>query len=233
MKLYVYCVVDDSADVQKLVYSGVTLLRLGEFNVLVSDFDGTSVPVTRQNVLKHAAVVSSVLPETTPLPFRFGTLATKPHLEKFLSARTDALREKLALVRGCIEMNVKVIWNADVAEEPGRETPHTPGAAFLAQKRREILGSETRVAEAKRVTVWLDERVGEVVREKKIEANPTDKLLLAAAHLVERDFVDEYRARLKAARAERPDLHFLVSGPWAPYSFANIDLEFTTRFGVS
>jgi gas vesicle protein GvpL/GvpF len=50
---------------------------------------------------------------------------------------------------------------------------------------------------------------------------------------VERDFVDEYRARLKVARAERPDLHFLVSGPWAPYSFANIDLEFTTRFGVS
>jgi gas vesicle protein GvpL/GvpF len=233
MKLYVYCLIDDDVDVQRLVYSGVALLRLDEFNLLVSDFAGSSVPVTRENVLKHAAVVSSVLPETTPLPFRFGTLATKPDLEKFLSVRAEALRAKLALVRGCVEMNVKVIWNGDVAEEPARETPHTPGTAFLAQKRQQILGSETRVAEAKRVTVWLEERIGNVVRERKIEANPTDKLILAAAHLVERGLVDEYRARLKTARAERPDLHFLVSGPWAPYSFANIDLEFTTRFGVS
>jgi len=32
---------------------------------------------------------------------------------------------------------------------------------------------------------------------------------------------------------ERPELHFLTSGPWPPYTFANIDLEFETQFGVS
>jgi gas vesicle protein GvpL/GvpF len=53
------------------------------------------------------------------------------------------------------------------------------------------------------------------------------------SHLVERDAVDEYRRLVDRARAERPELHFLLSGPWAPYSFANIDLEFKTQFGVS
>ena len=85
----------------------------------------------------------------------------------------------------------------------------------------------------KKITLWLEERVGEVARKTRIEANPTDKLILSAAHLVERGAVEQYRVRLKQAREEKPELHFLVSGPWAPYSFANIELEFKSQFGVS
>jgi hypothetical protein len=71
------------------------------------------------------------------------------------------------------------------------------------------------------------------VKETRLNANPTNKMVLAAAHLVTRETVEQYRARLNEAQHERPELHFLVSGPWAPYSFANIDLEFKTHFGVS
>jgi len=71
------------------------------------------------------------------------------------------------------------------------------------------------------------------VKETCTETNATDKLILVAAHLVERAVVEQYRARVKTAREERPELHFLVSGPWPPYSFANIELEFKSQFGVS
>ena len=39
--------------------------------------------------------------------------------------------------------------------------------------------------------------------------------------------------RLGEARKTRPELHFLVSGPWPPYTFSNIELEFKSQFGVS
>ena len=243
MRLYLYCLIDDDASVENVVFSAenegitgsqVTLFCVGDFNLLVSDFAGTSVPVTRENVLKHAAVVSSLLAETTPLPFRFGTLATEAVLESFLTARSDALRSKLELVRGCVEMSVKIIWDREWAEEPapGAE-PMKPGTAFLKEKKRELLGSETRATEAKRIARWLTERLGHAVRVETFKTIATDKLLLTAAHLVERSSVEEYRSRLKSARLERPELHFLASGPWPPYSFANIDLEFKTQFGVS
>ena len=54
-----------------------------------------------------------------------------------------------------------------------------------------------------------------------------------AAHLVERGSITQYRDQLGEARKLRPELHFLVSGPWPPYSFSNIDLEFKTLFGVN
>jgi hypothetical protein len=34
-------------------------------------------------------------------------------------------------------------------------------------------------------------------------------------------------------RNNRPDLSIRLSGPWPPYSFANIELEFKSQFGVS
>ncbi len=244
MKLYLYCLIGDDAPTESLVFSGenegvsgspVTRFCLGDFNLLVSDFAGSSVPLTRDNVLKHAAVVNRILTETTPLPFRFGTLATEQELESFLNSRSEALKVKLELVRGCVEMSVKIISERESAEPPvpSNEDEQKPGTAFLREKRREILGSEARVSEAKTTADWLSKRLGDSVRRSQINTNATDKLILAAAHLVEWSTVEQYRAKLKQVQLERPELHFLVSGPWPPYSFADIDLEFKTQFGVS
>lgn len=242
MKLYLYCLIDDDVSVENVIFNGpnegisgsaVTLFCSGDFALLVSDFAGASVPVTRENVLKHAAVVGGLLPFTTPLPFRFGTLATESALESFLSARSEALRAKFELIRGCVEMNVKIISDREWTDEPRVEEPDKPGTAFLAEKRREIIGSEARAEEAKRIVRWLEDRLGDVAKEKSFKTNFTSKLLVTGAHLVPRESLDEYRERLKSARLERPELHFLASGPWPPYSFANIDLEFKTQFGVS
>ena len=230
MKLYAYCLTEGIDSLPESLNgingAAVRLLNLNDFSLLVSDFAGDTVPVNRDNALAHAAVVRSVLDQTTPLPFRFGTLVTQQQLENYVTTGRDALRAKLELVRGCVEMSVKIIWDRPWTEEPPVTVPDKPGTAFLVEKRRELLGSETRATEAKRIADWLTERLGEAVREKEFRTNSTDKLLLTAAHLVERSRVDEYRSRLKNARLERPELHFLASGPWPPYSFANINLEF-------
>ena len=244
MSLYLYCLIDDDANVEDVIFaseregisgSTVTLFCPGDFGLLVSDFGGVSVPVTRENVVRHAGVVSSLLPFTTPLPFRFGTLATEPELESFLASRSQALRAKQALVRGCVEMSVKIIWDRAWTEEAAAKANHHegPGTAFLAEKRREILGSEARSVEAKRIAGWLEERLADILRDKAFQTNSTEKLLVTASHLVPREWVEEYRSRLKNLQLERPELYFLASGPWPPYSFANIDLEFKTQFGVS
>jgi len=178
-------------------------------------------------------VVRSVLDQTTPLPFRFGTVVTEEQLRSYLAARREALLAKLEKIRGCVEMNVRVISDQDRTEEVVAQVGEKPGTSFLLQKRREIAFGEARAAEAKNVAAWLNDLVAEFVREKNYKTNVTNQLIVTGAHLVERGAVERYRLKLKKARNERPELKFLVSGPWAPYSFANIDLEFRTQFGVS
>lgn len=238
MKLYVYCLVEHTEALPQSLHgiagALVRRLEIGDFCFLVSDFSDQNVSVTRENALAHAAVIQGVLKETTPLPFRFGTRIDEQQLESYVGAKSEALRAKLDQVRGCVEMNVKIISDHDWTAEPQTSgTQETPGTAFLAEKQREIRGSEARVAAAKQVAEWLEGQVAAIAKQTQIQTSPVGKLLVAAAHLIARERVDEFRMRVTEARRERPDLHFLRSGPWAPYSFANMDLEFKTHFGVS
>jgi hypothetical protein len=238
MKLYAYCLVEEfvtlEARTRGLSGAAVSLLPIEEFAVLVSNYDDDTVAVTRENALAHAAVVRSVLDRTTPLPFRFGTLVTEQQLRSYISARKPALQTRLALVRGCVEMSAKII--RELANEnnlPAAPVEVTSGTTFLEEKRREILGSEAKAAEATAITNWLHDQIRDLTRDEQMTVRSSEKLVLAAAHLVERDKIPQYKEAMMAARENRPELHFLLSGPWPPYSFANMELEFKSRFGVS
>ena len=231
MKFYVYCIaeqIDTLAFPSGISGAKVEITNVEGFSVLVSEL-ANAVPVTRENALAHDSVVRSILDQTTPLPFRFGTVTTEKELASYLQARRPTIEGRLALVRGCLEMSVKIISDTDQTDLQVENSDLGPGAAFLEKKRREIRGSD----QAQEVAVWLKKELGEMVREEQVSLNPTEKLIVAAAHLVEREQLAKYRDRAGNARKIRPELHFLVSGPWPPYSFSNIDLEFKTRFGVS
>lgn len=235
MKLYAYCLAEGLDELNEPVRgindAPVRLLKIEDLGVLVSDFSNEAVSVTRDNALNHAAVVRSILAQTTPLPFRFGTLVTEQQLTSYVKARKAALETKFAQVRGCVEMSVKIIWELPKESEVMQEETDTAqgaGALFLAAKRREIFGNEQRTTEAQTISDWLKQRVSGLTRDQQVTLRPSERLVLAAAHLVERAKIDEYRQRVAAARNDRPELHFLLSGPWPPYSFANIDPGLTS-----
>ncbi|HET7288398.1 MAG TPA: GvpL/GvpF family gas vesicle protein, partial [Pyrinomonadaceae bacterium] len=224
MSLYVYCLagtIDAVPALSGISGARVDLISIEDFSLLVSEFQGDAAPpVTRENALAHAAVVGSVLNETTPLPFRFGSVVTEEQLRSYLATHKSSLEAKLAQVRGCVEMSVKIISGTDDTDlDVAAESTEGPGARFLKEKRREILGSERRGEDAKQVAAWLKAQVETYVRQEEISLCPTEKLIVAAAHLISREQVAEYRGRLAEARKTRPELHFLVSGPWPPYTF--------------
>lgn len=237
MKLYAYCLIEhrDAFDANARGISGapVQLLEIDEFAVLVSNFDADTVTVTRENALNHAAVVRSVLDRTTPLPFRFGTIVTEPQLRSYVTAHKPALRTRFENVRGCVEMSVKIIREVSTNNVTVKSEAITSGTTFLKEKRREILGNEVNAAEAKEIAAWLHKQVEHLIGDEQVTLRPSEKLVLAAAHLVERDRIPQYKEIMAEARKNRPKLHFLFSGPWPPYSFANIELEFKSQFGVS
>ncbi|HEU0252662.1 MAG TPA: GvpL/GvpF family gas vesicle protein [Pyrinomonadaceae bacterium] len=239
MKLYVYCVAEGVESIAETVRgvsnAPVRLLNIEGLAVLVSNLEADTVPVNRENVLAHAAVVRSVMDSTTPLPFRFGTFVSEAQLRSYLETRKPALETKLAHVRDCVEMSVKIIWEL-TTEVPGEQQPlaaQVTGTAFLAEKRREILGDERRSAAAKEISTWLHQSLSGLTRDEQVTVRPNEKLVVAASHLVERPRVKQYQDKVAEVHESRPDLHFLLSGPWPPYSFVNIELEFKTQFGVS
>jgi hypothetical protein len=232
MKLYAYCLTQglDTLDHAPPGISDakVSLLKHEELGVLVSNSETDVVSVTRDNALAHAAVVRSVLDRTTPLPFRFGTVVEEQQLKSYLTARKSALQTQLEHVRGCVEMNVKIIQqvqNDEPLPQEHRLVSEGPGTAFLAEKRREIIGDERKAEHAAELSTLVRKALEGLIKDERITLRPSERLAFAAAHLVERSTVQTYREKMSEALKQRPELHFLVSGPWPPYSFANIELE--------
>jgi hypothetical protein len=240
MSLYVYCLGKELTPQAVEGVEGVGGARtrvksFGKFDAAVSDFEGARVRLTRENVEAHNRVNARVLAETTPLPFRFGTLVEEARLEDYLRANEEALLATLARVEGAVEMSVKVLWDTQTelrealgvesASEGASEAASATGsgAAFLAAKRRELAGAAALEERAGEIRAWLAAGLGDAVREERVTVSAAQALVIRAAHLVERARLTEYRARLERLRGERESrLRFLTSGAWPPYSFGEI-----------
>ena len=240
MKIYVYCVADREPVFAKhlvgLANNEVEFLRFDELVVGASQFSGDVVEVNRENVLLHDSVIRQVFSQVAILPFRFGTSLTSASLESYMRSKHHALAERLASLRNCVEMSIKVIWRNQVASKPRSEKPDPElgkGTAFLMAKREELLVDEELDREARTVADWIKQRLSEIVRKEQVSVQPKQKLVLSASYLIERGKETDFGQIVDKLRIERPELHFLTSGPWPPYTFANIELEFETHFGVS
>ena len=241
MKLYAYCLVEDldtldAPDVQVRGIDGaaVRLLKIDDFGVLVSDGEPNAFPLTKESAIAHAAVVGSVLNKTTSLPFRFGTIISEQQLRHYVTTYKPALEKSFAHVRGCVEMDLKIIRQIAKTEQQPEREEQSPGTAFLEKKRREILGDERQSTLKAELSNVLRKELGDLIRDEQIAVRPSKTADLAAvSHLVERANIQRYQEKVQEIRNNRPDLKIRLSGPWPPYSFANIELEFKSQFGVS
>ena len=240
MKLYAYCLVEDVATLDMAVRgiegAAVRLLKTDEFGVIVSDGEADAFPLTRESAVAHDIVVRSIFDQTTLLPFRFGSIVSEQQLRHYVATYKPALERSLEHVRGCVQMDLRIIWQrskTDAAQPPGNEK-QGPGTAFLENKRRELLGDERHAGQKNELSDLLRKELGDVIRDQEITLRPSKTGVLATVfHLVERAKTQGYEKNMQEIRNNRPELTVRVSGPWPPYSFANIGLEFKTQFGVS
>ena len=236
MKLYAYCLCADldtfDHSVSGVCGAAVRVMKMEDISVVVSDCE--AVPVTQENMLAHAAVVRDVFARTTTIPLRFGTLTTEQQLRSFATTNKQAIANKLAQLRGCVEMDLKTNWQSSTPAPPASDPPAGPGTTFLRKKRRELLGDEQAKAQRAELSDLLGTELGSLIKDEKIDLRTADRAMATKVfHLIESSQIKEYREKVQKLLAKRPELQLEVSGPWPPYSFANIELEFPLQFGVS
>src|SRR5690606_10042980 len=193
---------------------------------------------TRENLLAHELVNEAVMRRHAMVPMSFGTVfESERDVVALLEGAERPLRELLALLRGKIELGVKVRWDrprvlAELErEEPmlrdlrdGSEGPGRPGARSrtrygraleraLESRARELKGSAYQALRPLAVTGRTRRAVG-------------DDLLLDVAFLVENAREEDFDRAVDALVARhRGELRFDYTGPWPPYSFVNVRLQ--------
>jgi hypothetical protein len=175
---------------------------------------------------RHAAVVQELLPLTTVVPLRFGSVHHgQAAVARFLEAHRDEFRATLDRLRGRVEYGVKVWLDTKTAAPTASAPPPATGREYLERRRRAADHAAAAGAE-------LDDRLREIHARLLAAADEgalnrpqpreltgsTREMVLNAAYLVpagSRALLDE----LDRLRAEHADLELEATGPWAPYNF--------------
>jgi len=202
-------------------------------------FGARKIRPQRANLAAHHQVIRQLAERQPVLPVAFGTLAeSEDHLRDILHRNRAALERHLRRLQGTAEMALKVFWEtANIFElfvathqelEQMRNRLFRPGRVPTVDERLEVgklfesLVQESRQRHTKRVTDALATHCVEI---RALDCRE-ERLIMKLACLIRKDRQRQWEQGVEQA-AQGFDNHycFEYSGPWAPYNFAEIDLE--------
>lgn len=173
-----------------------------------------------EGIRQHNAVVEAAVTEQiTPLPIRFGQwFENEQHLREQVAGLKTLHAQQLHTFRGALEFGLRIIDPREPAEPLSQPTTAAGGREYLLALRDRQNPRLGPLAED--VSAQVEARFGGIVRDGKIEPLRTRHGVISAAHLVPREQFAAWHHAVDALRQRFPELRFLASGPWPPYSFA-------------
>jgi len=227
--LCVYALVGSSRPAQTVTGIAGERLRAIPFDgvvAVVGEVRRRPAPSPR-NLRQYAAVVESIAARVPAiLPVRFGTTFDDvAELTVVLRSRGAATRERLRAVRRRAQMTIRLVSESESGNAPrasqsraagrGRvrlEHESTQGTQYL-QQRLAMLRTAREVPEL----AAIRPAIRRFVKDERVERRSG---VATVHHLIPRAMAEGYRSAVERA-AEQSGVRLAVSGPFAPYAFAD------------
>jgi hypothetical protein len=160
---------------------------------------------------QHAIVMCLAERVDEILPVRFGGSVDHLELERLITSRRESLQAALDLVRGRVQMTIRIRDGALAASRPEVTRPvvASTGTAYLEARRAAVVRPVPPSAASAR------DAVRHLIRAEHHDSEPR-RGVASVYHLIERDSVSEYQRILSGIQPEAPT----VTGPWPPFAFA-------------
>ena len=161
----------------------------------------------RAHALVHGTIVEALAHRAASvLPVRFGESSSDDDaLDRAVRERLDRLQRRLARVRGCVEIGLRI----GEPHEPQTRQPETGREYMLALQERAVAGHAA--------IEGLHRELAGLSREARLRQHGNEHV---GAYLVPRESLEGAQRTVRGFAGEHPGMTVLCTGPWAPYSFA-------------
>jgi hypothetical protein len=176
---------------------------------------------------RYAAVVESIAARVPAiLPARFGTTFNDAaELMLVLRSRRAGIRGRLLAVRGRVQMTIRVVSESESGDASRASQSRAAGRARVGLENKSTQGTQylqrrlalARQASKVREIEPIRPAIRRLVKDERVEWH---RSVATVHHLVPRAEFERYRAAVVRA-AEKRGVRLAVSGPWAPYAFAD------------
>ena len=219
--------------------SGSTLYALSfrEIAVAVGDFSSSKFAITKELAIDFARVIEQLSQKLTLLPIRFGTfLKSDDDILQLMEDHHDSFYNNLLKVANKAEFGLKVMWDYEKGvekikgkseeEEVKAETYFTKSTAntnYLLDKIRKHKLEDALLHHVEQLIGEISGHLSIINPDCKFKKMVSKTLILDGVFLVDKNKKDEFVRAVDLLKQQHDDLHLLLTGPWPPYSFVEID----------
>jgi hypothetical protein len=206
---YVYCIIRSPGarkSFGKLGFRDEEVYTLDYRNLapVVSNLAMKKFEVNDEEVRFHDQVVREVMKDYSVIPVAYGmAFKNKKLLLVAMSAGYTAMTKALKVIDNKVELGIKVLLPKDT----------------LSKEEIDRFRSDYLSRLKKRSAQW---------KELKLFS---ERLLLNASFLVDRDIMGDFSEEVKVLENYTPGLKVMYSGPWPPYNFVDIHILSKRRGG--
>ena len=229
---YVYCFVKGAEDraffPRGLRRERVRLVSFAGIGAVVSEGAPGGMGKEIVDILTHQEVVNRALDlSRSVIPCRFGVwVADEAGIMALLSRNASRLETHFARLAGKVEVEIKAILNAQQSESTMPPGKLTVGERYLLAKKEKYHGVKSLSEQGKKLCQTLNKSTAPFwTAVKAEETSSRQKLILRLFYLVERDQVDFFKSAYEESSQKILHCKLLYSGPWPPYSFADVTLS--------
>ncbi len=181
----------------------------------------------------HDSVVRAVAARATVAPLRLVTVCLDDDsVVTRLQQWEQPLRSALQRVEGCREWSVKAYSSGTPAETAaGDEEAATSGTAYLQRKReqssrRQMLDRDAaEAAESIHVALAGRSKASRLLAPQDPQlTGRTERMILNGAYLLPDEEENDFRSLVQDLRVRHQGVLLEIAGPWAPYSFAVLEV---------
>jgi len=184
--------------------------------------NGTTPTATEDDVWQHEEIIEGLMEIGPTLPVRFGTILTSANQVQTLLVEREAIfRSDLVHLAGRVEMGLRVLWNPPTPNpiEEAAAEPIPSGRHYLQRQAAVLQQMDQIRSQGESLAQAVNARLAPFCVDVRMQILQTQRLLLSAAYLIERDSVETFQAQTGVLGQHYPELMCLTSGPWPAYHF--------------
>jgi hypothetical protein len=216
----------------------VYTIPLKEISAVVSDTGIFEYNPTRKYLLAHQRVMTKIMENNTVVPVAFGTVSTgEDEIRKIISMNYNRLIEQLKFLKDKTELGLMVTWKEDSFSHDIEDEEITALKKKVSgKKEEEVLPDKVRLGQlVEAVTLakkneYVDEifaPLSKLAVMSKLKENIPIKTVFNAYFLIKDSVSDEFDEKVgEIYKRFENKLRFSYTGPWPPYNFTEIRLNF-------
>jgi hypothetical protein len=241
---YLYAIVRsasvDVSGLEGVADSGaVRLVSYRQLAVAVSDVSLSVLDIPEEELSEHGrlaelamthdAVVRALFAQGPALPLRLATVVSNDEAAiRVLEVRYDEATQRLRELEGRREWGVRLRLDPAQEKTPGAagdgDRPRPTGTAYLQRRRQAMRAAADARQQEREVSEDVFARLGTLASEMGRQPGTSAEVILNAAYLVGTAAEDAFLAAVErqAEALASQGVRLELTGPWPPYSFAQM-----------